>query len=118
MISREIMGPLMFGGLIVFMLIGYPVAFSLAAVGLFFGFVGVELGYFELSLLQALPERVFGILSNDLLLRFSRLVDALNEAIGRVASWLVLVACLISAGNALMRYAFNASSNAWLEIQW
>jgi len=67
-ISRELMAPLMFGGLIVFMLIGYPVAFSLAAVGLFFGMIGIEMGFFELSLLQALPERVFGILANDLLL--------------------------------------------------
>jgi tripartite ATP-independent transporter DctM subunit len=50
------------------MLIGYPVAFSLAAVGLFFGFIGIELGIFQMSLLQALPERVFGILANDLLL--------------------------------------------------
>ena len=62
------MGPLMFGGLVLFMLIGYPVAFSLAAVGLFFGLIGIELGFFEMSLLQALPDRVFGILSNDLLL--------------------------------------------------
>ena len=62
------MGPLMFGGLIVFMLIGYPVAFSLAAVGLFFGFIGIEMGFFQISLLQALPDRVFGIISNDLLL--------------------------------------------------
>jgi tripartite ATP-independent transporter DctM subunit len=62
------MGPLMFGGLIVFMLIGYPVAFSLGAVGLLFGFIGIEMGFFHLSLLQALPDRVFGILSNDLLL--------------------------------------------------
>ena len=68
MISRDLMGPLMFGGLIVFMLIGYPVAFSLGAVGLFFGFIGIEMGYFQLSLLQALPDRVFGIISNDLLL--------------------------------------------------
>ena len=68
MIAREIIAPLMFGGLIVFMLIGYPVAFSLAAVGLFFGVIGIELGYFQLSLLQALPDRVFGIISNDLLL--------------------------------------------------
>jgi tripartite ATP-independent transporter DctM subunit len=67
-ISRELMAPLMFGGLIVFMLIGYPVAFSLAAVGLFFGMIGIEMGFFELGLLQALPERVFGILANDLLL--------------------------------------------------
>jgi tripartite ATP-independent transporter DctM subunit len=67
-ITRELMAPLMFGGLIVFMLIGYPVAFSLAAVGLFFGIFGVELGYFPVALLQALPERVFGIMANDLLL--------------------------------------------------
>ncbi len=66
--TRELMAPLMFGGLVVFMLIGYPVAFSLAAVGLFFGFWGIELGFFHIELLQALPERVFGIISNDLLL--------------------------------------------------
>ena len=68
MISFGMMAPLMFGGLIVFMLIGYPVAFSLAAVGLFFGGVAIDLGYFHPALLQALPERVFGIMSNDLLL--------------------------------------------------
>lgn len=68
MIVHDLMAPLMFGGLIAFMLIGYPVAFSLAAVGLFFGFIGIELGFFQASLLQALPERVFGILTNDLLL--------------------------------------------------
>ncbi|MBV9190548.1 MAG: TRAP transporter large permease subunit, partial [Betaproteobacteria bacterium] len=56
------------GGLIVFMLIGYPVAFSLGAVGLFFGVIGIHLGYFQIALLQALPERVLGILSNELLL--------------------------------------------------
>ena len=68
MITRDLMAPLMFGGLIAFMLIGYPVAFSLAAVGLFFGFIGIESGIFQMNLLQALPERVFGILANDLLL--------------------------------------------------
>ncbi|MFZ9561949.1 MAG: TRAP transporter large permease [Burkholderiales bacterium] len=66
--TRDLMAPLMFGGLIAFMLIGYPVAFSLAAVGLFFGFIGIESGIFQMNLLQALPERVFGILANDLLL--------------------------------------------------
>ncbi len=68
MIDRELMAPLMFGGLIAFMLIGYPVAFSLGAVGLVFGIVGVELGFFQWELMQALPERVFGIMANDLLL--------------------------------------------------
>ncbi len=68
MIDRELMAPLMFGGLVAFMLIGYPVAFSLGAVGLLFGVIGIELGYFQWELMQALPERVFGILANDLLL--------------------------------------------------
>ena len=68
MIDRELMAPLMFGGLIAFMVIGYPVAFSLGAVGLVFGIVGVELGFFQWELMQALPERVFGIMANDLLL--------------------------------------------------
>ena len=54
----------------------------------------------------------------EALLKLSRLIDALNERVGLVASWLVLIACAISAGNALMRYGFSLSSNAWLEIQW
>ena len=82
--TREIMAPLMFGGLIVFMLIGYPVAFSLAAVGLFFGLIGIELGFFQTALLQALPERVFGIISNELLLAipFFTFMGAILERCG------------------------------------
>ncbi len=53
-----------------------------------------------------------------LLLRIAAMIDALNERIGRIACWLVLFACVISAGNAMMRYGFSISSNAWLEIQW
>ncbi len=60
--------PLMFAGLIVFLLMGFPVAFSLGACGLFFGFVGVELGLLPEALLQALPLRIFGIMQNDTLL--------------------------------------------------
>jgi TRAP-type mannitol/chloroaromatic compound transport system permease small subunit len=52
------------------------------------------------------------------LLGFSRGVDAMNALFGRVADWLVLSACAISAGNAAMRYGFSLSSNAWLEVQW
>ena len=52
------------------------------------------------------------------LLGLSRLIDALTERVGRAAYWLVLAAVLISAGNAMVRYAFNVSSNAWLEVQW
>ncbi|MFN0044483.1 MAG: TRAP transporter large permease subunit [Alphaproteobacteria bacterium] len=69
MIPLELMPPLMFGGLVVFMLIGYPVSFSLAAVGLFFGVISIELGFFELHFLQAIPGRIFGsVLANELLL--------------------------------------------------
>ena len=52
------------------------------------------------------------------LLALSRAIDALTERIGQIVIWLVLVATLVSAGNALARYALGESSNAWLEIQW
>ena len=54
----------------------------------------------------------------DALLKLSLLIDAVNRHLGKIASWCVLIACVISAGNAMMRYAFDMSSNAWLEIQW
>src|SRR4029453_3175868 len=60
--------PLMFLALIVVMLLGYPVAFALAAVGIFFGLVGIELGLLQATLFQALPERIWGVMSNDTLL--------------------------------------------------
>jgi TRAP-type mannitol/chloroaromatic compound transport system permease small subunit len=52
------------------------------------------------------------------LLRLSRAIDALNQLVGRSTLWLVLVAVLISSANAVMRKAFNLSSNAFLEVQW
>jgi len=54
----------------------------------------------------------------DLLLRLSRAIDALNERVGHLVYWLILAAALVSAGNASVRYAFDTSSNAWLELQW
>jgi tripartite ATP-independent transporter DctM subunit len=62
------MAPTMFGGLVVFLLFGFPVAFSLSALGLFFGVLAIQVGYFGPEFLQALPYRTFGIMSNDLLL--------------------------------------------------
>ena len=53
-----------------------------------------------------------------ILLAISRVIDAVNGKLAVIANWLVLLSCLISAGNAFSRYAFNISSNAWLEIQW
>jgi len=52
------------------------------------------------------------------LLALSRGIDSLNEKLGWIADWLVLLSCTISAANAFSRYAFSISSNAWLEIQW
>jgi TRAP-type mannitol/chloroaromatic compound transport system permease small subunit len=52
------------------------------------------------------------------LLAFSRVVDDINAAFGRMADWMTLLACAISAGNAFMRYGISYSSNAWLEVQW
>ena len=84
MIPHDLMAPLMFGGLVLFMLIGYPVSFSLAAVGLFFGFIAIDQGFFGFALMQALPERVFGIISNDTLLAipFFTLMGAILERCG------------------------------------
>src|SRR3954466_1185130 len=62
------LAPIMFVGLILFMLVGFPVAFSLGACGLFFGIIGINLGVLPESLLQALPLRIFGIMQNDTLL--------------------------------------------------
>ena len=62
------LAPIMFVGLVFFLLFGFPVAFSLGACGLFFGIVGIELGVLPESLLQALPLRIFGIMKNDTLL--------------------------------------------------
>jgi len=62
------MAPIMFGALVVFLLSGFPVAFALAANGLFFGLLGIELGLLQPALLQALPNRIFGIMANDTLL--------------------------------------------------
>jgi tripartite ATP-independent transporter DctM subunit len=80
----DIMPPLMFGGLILFLVIGFPAAFSLAAVGLAFGFVSIELGLFTDAYLFNLPLRVFNILSNDLLLAipFFTLMGAILERCG------------------------------------
>lgn len=53
-----------------------------------------------------------------LLYQTSKGIDWLNEKIGQTARWLILVAVLVSSGNAMMRYTFSISSNAWLEVQW
>ena len=80
----EYAAPLMFAGLVVFLLIGFPVAFSLAALGLSAAFVGVELGFFPASFVAGMPLRIFDILSRELLLAvpFFSFMGALLERCG------------------------------------
>jgi tripartite ATP-independent transporter DctM subunit len=84
MFSFGVMPPLMFGTMICFMIIGFPVAFSLAAVGLFYGIVGILTGHFDPVFLQALPFRFYGTVSNDLLLSipFFTFMGAILERCG------------------------------------
>jgi tripartite ATP-independent transporter DctM subunit len=115
--SFDLMAPLMFGGLVVMLLIGYPVAFSLAAVGLIFGLVGIAHGSIEVALLQALPERVLGIMANSTLLAIpfftfmglilersgmaEDLLDTIGQCFGRirggVAYAVIFVGALLAA---------------------
>ena len=62
------MAPIMFGSVILFLLLGYPVAFSLSAVGLLFGAIGIGLGMFKPDFFNALPDRIYGVIGNDTLL--------------------------------------------------
>ena len=90
------MAPLMFVALVAFLLLGYPVAFALAANGLLFAVIGIQAGFFDFVLLQALPERVYGILSNSTLLAIpfftfmglvlerSGMAEALLDTIGQL----------------------------------
>jgi len=109
--------PVMFTGLLVFLLTGFPVAFALAATGLFFGLIGMEIGLFPPNLFQALPLRVFGIMQNDTLLAIpfftlmgiilerSRMAEDLLETVAQVfgpvrgglAVAVVLVGALLAA---------------------
>jgi tripartite ATP-independent transporter DctM subunit len=95
-VIRDNMAPLMFGGMVLFMLIGYPAAFSLAATGLFFGFIGIEMGLIRPDFLGNLTYQLFGVISNDLLLAIpfftfmgailerSRLAEDLLDSIGQL----------------------------------
>jgi tripartite ATP-independent transporter DctM subunit len=84
MLTLDVMPPVMFGGLVLFLLIGFPVTFSLAATGLFFGFLSIHLGFFTEAYLGNLPLRIFGIMSNELLLSipFFTLMGAVLERCG------------------------------------
>ena len=105
--------PIMFGGLIAFLLLGFPVAFSLGACGLFFGFLGIELGILPPALMQALPLRIFGIITNDTMLAIpfftlmglvlersgmaEDLLDTIGQVFGPMRGGLALAVVLVGA---------------------
>ncbi len=105
--------PLMFVGLIAFLLCGFPVAFSLGACGLFFGLLGIELGLLPQALMQALPLRLFGIVQNDTLLAIpfftlmglilersgmaEDLLDTIGQLFGPVRGGLALAVIFVGA---------------------
>jgi len=107
------LAPIMFVGLIVFLLFGFPVAFSLGACGLFFAIIGIELNVLPESLLQALPLRIFGIMQNDTLLAIpfftlmglilersgmaEDLLDTIGQLFGPVRGGLALAVIFVGA---------------------
>ena len=97
----------MFGGLILFMLIGYPAAFSLAAVGLFFGFIGIDLGLIAPDFLGNLTYQLFGIVSNELLLAipFFTFMGAILERSGLAEDLLDSIGQLFGSVRGGLSYA-------------
>src|SRR5215211_3133647 len=101
------LAPLMFVGMILFMLIGYPAAFSLAATGLFFGFIGIEFGLIRADFLGNLTYQLFGIISNDLLLAipFFTFMGAILERCGLAEDLLDSIGQLFGPVRGGMSYA-------------
>src|SRR5215468_6076775 len=101
------MAPIMFGALVIFLLLGYPAAFSLGAVGLIFAVIGIELGLFQPNFLQALPERVYGIMSNDTLLAipFFTLMGLILERSGMAEDLLDTIGQLFGTVRGGLAYA-------------
>jgi len=103
----EHLAPLMFGGMVLFMLVGYPAAFSLAATGLFFGFLGIEFGLIRPDFLGNLTFQLFGIISNDLLLAipFFTFMGAILERCGLAEHLLDSIGQLFGPVRGGMSYA-------------
>ena len=101
------MAPIMFLALVFFLLLGYPAAFSLAAVGLLFGIIGIELGLFSPDFMQALPERVYGVMSNDTLLAipFFTLMGLILERSGMAEDLLDTIGHLFGTVRGGLAYA-------------
>ncbi len=101
------MAPIMFASLVIFLLLGYPAAFSLAANGLIFALIGIELGLFRPDFLQALPERVYGVMNNDTLLAipFFTFMGLILERSGMAEDLLDTIGQLFGAVRGGLAYA-------------
>jgi tripartite ATP-independent transporter DctM subunit len=106
-IIKSNLGPMMFAGLVIFLLIGYPAAFSLAAVGLFFGFIAIEFGVFEPTFLGSISFQLFSIISNDLLLAipFFTFMGAILEKCGLAEDLLDSIGQLFGSVRGGLSYA-------------
>ncbi|MEN5083297.1 TRAP transporter large permease subunit [Bosea sp. TWI1241] len=104
---RANLGPMMFGGLVLFLLIGYPAAFSLAAVGLFFGFIAIEMGVIVPQYMGNLTFQLYSIISNDLLLAipFFTFMGAVLERCGLAEDLLDSIGQLFGSVRGGLSYA-------------
>lgn len=119
------LAPIMFFNLIVFLLLGFPVAFTLAAVGVLYGLVAIEFGFMQPALFQALPQRIYGIISNDTLLAVpfftlmglvlersgmaEDLLDTIGQLFGPIRGGLAIAVILVGAMLAATTGVISAS---------
>src|SRR5690625_5569610 len=105
--------PIMFFNLFVCLLLGFPVAFTLAAVGILYGLVAIEFGFMQPALFQALPQRIYGIIANDTLLAVpfftlmglvlersgmaEDLLDTIGQLFGPIRGWLAIAVIFVCA---------------------
>ena len=103
----QYMAPIMFASLVIILLLGYPAAFSLAANGLIFALIGIELGLFRPDFLQALPERIYGVMNNDTLLAipFFTFMGLILERSGMAEDLLDTIGQLFGAVRGGLAYA-------------
>src|SRR4051812_17983362 len=109
------MAPIMFAALVMFLLLGYPAAFSLGAVGLIFAVIGIELGEFRPDFLRALPERVYGVMNNDTLLAipFFTFMGLVLERSGMAEDLLDTIGQLSARSAAVSPMPWCSSARCW-----
>jgi len=119
------LAPIMFFNLIAFLLLGFPVAFTLAAVGVLYGLIAIEFGFMQPALFQALPQRVYGIIANDTLLAVpfftlmglilersgmaEDLLDTIGQLFGPIRGGLAIAVILVGAMLAATTGVISAS---------